>query len=123
MEVTSFSDATGLIFDVYAEASAAFEAIDMSDKFREVVTATVQPEKVSQFLELCYACRDDLPASVKAAAADIGTFAAANSFYGLGEDQRGTKMVSILRGGSVEDAPEPSARFARVAGRGGIDAA
>lgn len=111
MQVTSFAEADGRIFDVYASASAAFAAIDMTDKLREVVTSTVHPEKVSQFLELCYAFRTYLPADVLEAAADIGAFATSMGFYGLGTDGRGAKMVAALRGEEVTDLPEPAERF------------
>lgn len=111
MQVTSFAEADGRILESYASAAAAFAALDMAEPFRKVVTSPIHPEKVSQFLEICYARRDDLPADVKEAAADVGAFAASMGFWELGVDGRGMKMVAVLRGEEVNDPPAPSERF------------
>lgn len=111
MQVTSFADADQLILTTYAAAAAAFTTLDKLELYQSVVTATTHPEKVSQFLELCYAQREHLPQNVLDAAADVGAFATTMGFYGLGQDERGIKMVSALRGEEVQDLPEPVERF------------
>ena len=111
MRVTSFAEADGLILSTYAVAAAAFTQLGKFDTFQSVVTATVHPEKVSQFLELCYANREALPPEINAAAADIGAFAAVHGFYGLDTDQRGLRMVQVLSGETIFDVPEPDNRY------------
>lgn len=113
MPVSSFAEADGLILMTYADAAAAFTAMGEFEMYQAVVTATVHPAKVSQFLELCYAHRDSLPRNVLEAAADVGVFAATMGFYGLGQDGRGAKMVAVLRGEDVADPPVPAERYTR----------
>lgn len=113
MPVSSFAEADGVILMTYADAAAAFTALDKFEMYQAVATATVHPAKVSQFLELCYAHRDSLPRNVLEAAADIGAFAATMGFYGLGQDGRGARMVAVLRGEDVADPPVPADRYVR----------
>ena len=64
----------------------------------EVVGNPVLPGKVSGFLELGYKHRNVLTQAQKLVVAEVGQFAYANGFYGLGENARGYKMVSVLNG-------------------------
>lgn len=105
MKVNSFADANLLIARNYAAMSAALGG-EAKAALDAVVGTPVMPEKVARFLELAYAQGDRLPKALREAAADIGDFATANGFYGLGEDRRGAKMATALR----------KARFARGKG-------
>lgn len=113
MKVSSFSDAHAAISEVYVEALKAFGSVGMADAFREVVEAAVQPYKISQFLEICYALRDVLPQQVIDVSVSVGSFAAKNGFYGLANGDRGNLMVAVLKGESVLEVPDPSPTFAR----------
>lgn len=110
MFVDSFPAADAVILNTHAEAIEAFDALGLADRYMEVVTAGA-PQKVSHYLELAYANSTDLPPGVIAAAADIGVYAASMGYYGLGVDGRGAKMVAVLRGETVEDAPAVDGRF------------
>lgn len=82
-----------------------------------ILAGSVPPERVSQFFEFGYARRDDLPAELLPAFADVGNFAWTLGFYGLSVDSRGALMETLLRGLDLPEgatAPEPSAAFAPV---------
>jgi hypothetical protein len=111
MPVSDFAQADGRILDIFATASEQFALLGLGDCFRRVVTQTVHPAKVSHFLEICYANRAGLTSEVLQAAADVGAFAAAHDFYGLGEGQRGLRMVQVLRGEAVEVEPPVDGSF------------
>lgn len=108
MTVQSFSDANVQIMQAYGAAASAAPDPAILDG---VVGTPIAPELVSQFLEYVYANRAAMPPSVVAAAIDVGNFATANGFYGLGDDQRGFKMIKVLKGQTVTGAPDPKAQY------------
>lgn len=116
-QVNDFASAKVKITQSYA---ALLEALPGSHSaINGIIGSAVPPEQVSEFFELCYAYRDDLPGDLLEAAADVGHFAWINGFWGLGVDSRGLKMETILRGGSLPtgtDEPAPSGKYAPALG-------
>lgn len=109
MSVTNISEVNRILFSIHPEALSFFEGIGMEPEFTSIVTGPNTAEKCSQFFELCYANRADLPEVVKEAAIDIGEFATGHGFYGLRTDGRGLAMLTAMSGGG--DGPEPVGRY------------
>lgn len=113
MQITSFTEANLAIASAYADLKAALP--ESSDDIDAIVSAVVPPEKVSNFFEFAYAKGQSLPAALRSVAADVGDFAWANGFYGLGENGRGMKMAAALRRKSFsiqEGDPAPKEQYA-----------
>lgn len=109
MPIVDYSEVNQKLFSVYGEAIAAFSELGLEVEFSKIVTTPIEPEKCSQFFELCYANKDDLPEAVIDAAIEIGEYATALRFYGLGADGRGVAMLAAMSGGA--DGPEPVVRY------------
>lgn len=107
--IDNFSAANSALSNLMMMGKFAGLPDALSEKLMSVVNSPIQPEKVANFLEVVYANADEFNDDVKAVAIDIGNFALGYGFFGLGENQRGSKMIAVLNGETVEDAPEPLA--------------
>lgn len=112
--IEDFAGASLVITRLYAEVRAALPSDKAREALDRIVSAPVLPERVSEFFELGYAVRESLSASQRAEIADVGRFAWMHGFWGLGENNRGSRMETLLRGGNLPasvDAPEISAKY------------
>lgn len=107
--IISHQEAHAAILSVYVSAASFFSGGQNKDSFQRIMTTPVDPEKFSQFFELCYAERENLPEDVKEAAISVGRFAATLGFYELGIDGRGLLMAQAMESGG--DGPEPLAAY------------
>lgn len=113
--IEDFAGAGLAIAQLYAGAREALPEGGARDALDRIVSSTVPPERVSELFELGYAMREHLSAGQRADIADIGRFAWMNGFWGLGENNRGSRMETVLRGGKLPsgfEAPEVSAKYA-----------
>ncbi len=117
---TDFVSANGRMLEAYA-ALAPSLAVAQPGAFEQltaIMTGVIPPERVSEFAEWGYAKRDLLDAPAKEAVADVCAFATMNGFYGLGENQRGMRIETMLRHGELPEgveAPEPATKYAAEA--------
>lgn len=100
---TAIQFATGTDFATMDEA--------VRDKLIAINASPIAPEAITQFVEFAYANPEELSEDMKLVAADVCDYAAGQSWYGLGVDQRGSKIAASLRGEVVEDAPAPQANM------------
>ncbi len=110
MTIESFKDANLAILDVYADGLPDWTHFQL-EKLRGIVASPIPPEQVSHFTEFAFANRAALSTNALALAAEVSGFAAANGFYGLGEDARGFRIAASLRGEEVPEPPEPKAEW------------
>lgn len=73
----------------------------------EIVGNPILPAKVSGFLELGYKYRDLLTDAQKQAVTEVGQFAYEHRFYGLGQDEKGYKMIAVINGDMTEEQAFP----------------
>lgn len=114
MTIESFKDANLAILDFYEGGLADWTPFQI-EKLRGIISSPIPPEQVSHFTEFVYANRASLQPSMLVLAADVAGFAAANGFYGLGEDARGFRIAAALRGEAIPELPEPKADWVELA--------
>lgn len=113
-----FVQANTMMLQAYAALSVAADTeVEQAlvEQLTSIMAGAVPPERVSHFFEFGYARREELPAELLLAFADVGNFAWTMGFYGLGLDSRGAYMEALLRGQTLPEgatAPEPMAAFA-----------
>ena len=110
MSIVDFTAANTAINNWLMSGNAGGLSEEVQAKITPVLATPVMPERVSQFAEVIYANQDDCSASAPSLAADLCDFATGLGFYGLGEDQRGTKISAILRGTEVSEPPLPKSQ-------------
>lgn len=108
--IKNFEEANVAINDVYATTRDGLRE-ELRDKLSKVISTAIMPEKVSHFAEIVYANQADFSTEIKAVAAEVCDFATSYGFYGLGEDDRGIGISTILNGGTLTEEPEPKSEF------------
>lgn len=113
---TEFTEANSIMLTAFAALSSAAvsdDEIAAVAQLNTILAGTVPPERVSHFFEFGYARRATLPSATLPAFADVGNFAWSYGFYGLGQNNRGLYMETLLRGdalpvGAIEPVPNPN---------------
>lgn len=104
--ITTFSEANLAIASTYLSLKETLpsEAESLLD---EIVGHPILPAKVSGFLELGYKYRDLLTDTQKQTVTEVGQFAYEHRFYGLGQDEKGYKMIAVIKGDMTEEQAFP----------------
>ena len=113
--ITDPAGANAAIFDIVITllplAAAGNVRPEVVDRIREVGLSPIIPEATSSAVEIVYAQKDELPEEVKSLAADLCQYVTTMLWYGFGQNQKGLKIMQVLRGETVEDAPAPNPQF------------